>query len=177
MRVRWPGRTRLPDDVRRAAELTPGERLLASAVTVDGDTVVATTQRLLLVAPEEQRWARPWSRVDAAVWDGENDVLRIEWLGEPTDALALVAGAGPRLPETVRERVESSVVMSRRAEVPGGAGARLVVRRAGDGLVLQVVPDPGARLDDPALAAAVEEGRRELAGEVGPLHAPGELGL
>lgn len=175
--MRWPGRARLPDGVRRAADLVAGERLLASAATVDGDTVVATTQRLMLVAAGERRWSRPWSRVDAAVWDGDAGVLRVQWLGEPADAIALAAGASPRLPETVRERVESSVVTSRRVEVRGRPGARLVVRRSGDGLVLQVVPDPGARLDDPTLAAAVDAGRRDLAGEVGPLAAPGRLDL
>lgn len=175
--MHWPGRAKLPDDVRRAAGLAPGERLLAFAVTLDGETVVATTQRLLLVAHGTQRWARPWSCVDAAVWDGEAEVLRVGWLGEATDALALVQGTGARLPETVRERVQSSVVVSRRADVPGRPGARLVVRRAGEGLVLQVVPDPGARLDDLVLADAVEATRRELADEVGPLHAQGELDL
>lgn len=167
--MRWPRRHRLPDDVRRAAALGKEERALASAETVDGDTLVATGDRLVLVSPPDVVWARAWARVDAAGWDHETGVLSVEWLGEVPSALTLAAGTGPRLPEVVRERVESSVVTSQHVQVPDHGGARLVVRRAGEGLTLQVVPDPGTSLDDPALASAVEEARLELVDQVGAL--------
>ena len=173
--MRLPGRHAVPDDVRRAVVLTQGERVLGSAPTVDGETLVATSQRLVLVAPPAVRWARPWARVDAAGWDHEAGILRVEWLGEPTSSLELVGGTGPRLPEVVRERVESSVVTSRHVQVPGHGGVRLVVRRAGEELALQVVPDPGTVLDDPAVSTAVEEARRELADQVGALPPQGRL--
>lgn len=175
--MRRPGRVWVPDEVRRAADLAPHERVLAAATTVDDDTVLATTERLVLVSPAGRRWARPWSRVDEAGWDAEAEVLRVVWLAEPTSDLALAPGPRARLPEVVRERVESSVVASRRADVRDRPGARVVVRRGPDGLVLQVVPDPGARLDDPALVAAVESVRRELADEVGATLPPGALDL
>ena len=173
--MRWPRRHRLRDDVRRAVDCQQGERVLASAPTVDGETLIATSHRLVLVAPPAVVWARPWARVDTAGWEHETSVLTVQWLGEDPSNLALAAGTGPRVPEVVRERVESSVVTSQHVTVPGHGGARLVVRRMGEGLALQVVPDPGTALDDPAVAAAVEEARRELVDQVGALPPEGTL--
>lgn len=170
--MHWPGRGKVPDDVRHAAGLGSGERVLAAATTADGDTLLATAERLLLVTHEELRWGHPWSHVETAGWDGEAGILDLRWLDGSATLVDLGDGAGPRLPEVVRERVESSVVTSQRVEVAGRGGARLVVRRAGDGLRLQVVPDAGTRLDDPAVAAAVERAWRELADQVGA--PPGE---
>ncbi len=89
-------------------------------------------------------------------------MLQVSWVdGRRALTVELVPEEG-RLPEVVRERVESSVVLSRRFTVQGRRGVRVAVRRAHHGAELstQVIADRGVDVQEPAVAARI---RAELA--------------
>ena len=157
----------VPAEVERQLQLAPGEHALAVATLDDDSTAVSTEARLLVARPAGLRWAVGWSEVDAATWEPEARSLVVRLVDGGSATLVLASGRDTLLPEVVRERVQSSVVLSQRVEALGRRGARVVVRRAREGLVVQVVPDPGVDLADPDVAAEVERTRRELARAVG----------
>lgn len=157
----------LPPEVERHLQLARGEHALAVATLDDGSTAVSTEARLLVTRPAGLRWAVAWSDVDAATWEPESRSLVVRLVDGGTATLVLAADRPTLLPEVVRERVQSSVVLSQRVEALGRRGARVVVRRATEGLVVQVVPDPGVDLADPDVAAEVERTRRDLVRAVG----------
>ncbi|MGI5491556.1 hypothetical protein [Microtetraspora malaysiensis] len=153
--------TRLPSEVRTTLALKPGERLLSHARTTDGGGyAVATT--LALHLPGGQRL--PWHLVDKATWD-ENGLTVVMTDGE-THAVALPEPG--LLPETIRERVTSSIVASRHVTLDARGGVRLVARRVPDSDQPRwdFAFDPGLDADDPGLRAlaeqALEEVRRSL---------------
>jgi hypothetical protein len=154
-------RTTLPSQVRTQLDLRRGERVLAAGRLLGGGWVVATNLALHVVGPEEPL-RRPWDEVASAVWSDTASMLQVSWVdGGRALTVELVPGEG-LLPEVVRERVESSVVLSRRFVVQGRRGVRVAVRRAHHGAELstQVIPDRGIDLQEPAVAARV---RAELA--------------
>lgn len=163
----------LPADVRSHLGLAKGERVLAAAPTAQDDDsawAVATDQALLLVSAEGLAQRRGWEEVDHATWDDESRELLVDWVdgSEPT-RVVLAEGAGSYLPEVLRERVQSSVVLTRRVVVRGRRGVRIVVRRIPrDGaLTTQVLPDPGVTLDDPAVVPLIESAHREVRAQAG----------
>lgn len=168
--MRWR-RSRLPAQTLARADLARGEQVLGHAGRPGGDEVLATVDRLLLLGPDGLRWARAWSGVESAVWDDEAVVLRVTWLDPQVDPLEL-ADPPARLAQVVRERVESSVVTSRRVAVRGRGSVLVLVRSTRAGLRLQIVPTPGTPLDDPDVAAAVRQARADLADQVGALPGP-----
>ncbi|WP_066945260.1 hypothetical protein [Microtetraspora fusca] len=157
---------RLPSEVRTALDLEPGERLLSHARAPEGDAgdgggyAVATT--LALHLPGGQRL--PWHLVDKATWD-ENGLTVVMTDGE-IHAVALPEPG--LLPETIRERVTSSIVASRHVSLDARGGVRLVARRVpgSDQPRWDFVFDPGLDASDPGLRAlaeqALEEVRRSL---------------
>jgi hypothetical protein len=158
-----PGRRRVPPDVEPHLNLARGERPLAVATLDDGSTAVATGLRLLVAAAAGPRWGVAWHEVDAAAWEPQTRALHVHLVAGSSATLVLDGEHATLLPEVVRERVQSSVVLSQRVEALGRrGGARVVVRRAGRELVVQVVPDPGADLADPRVAAEVERTRRQV---------------
>ncbi len=169
-----------PAAVRAAAGLGRWQRPLAVAVLDEGGTAVATRDHLAVVDPgagaaasPALRWRRPWHEVDAGTWDDAGRVLQVSWVGGGRDALAVVGDTGTRLPEVLRERVQSTVVASRHVLVDGARGVRLVVRRAPRGLLLQEVADRGVDLGSPRTQAVLASERDALAAEVGlDAHAP-----
>lgn len=153
---------------RRAAPRVPGlsagERVLAAAPLVDGTRVTATDRALLVPTPAGVERI-PWWQVSAASWEAESGRL----------VVTADTGAGPRvrrltladehrLPETVRERVQSTIVVTQRIAVGAGSGARVVARAVpGEpGLRWQVLPEPGLDLSDPATRAALDEAVADL---------------
>ena len=150
-----PRRTRLPADVRDALALAPGERVISAGRDSANGWVVATD--LALHAPGRRM---AWTDVVHAQWLPDEETLAVEPLPGTVPTWRLSLREPGRLPETVRERVMASIVMSRRVSLPGG-GARLVARRTGSSsdtsdLLWQVVPDPGTDLSDPLVRADVE---------------------
>lgn len=167
LRDRFPRRPRVPADVADHLGLEPGERVLAAATLDDGVTAAASSDRLLLADGSGRSAAVPWHEVDTATWEPDGRVVDVRLVDGRVLRLAILGDTRTLLPETLRERVQSSVVLSRTVKVRGRRGVRVVVRRTQVGLVTQVLPDPGIALDDPDLAAEVDAVRREVEAAVG----------
>ncbi|MEV0585874.1 hypothetical protein [Nonomuraea sp. NPDC050310] len=137
---------RMPAEVRKGLALEPGERVLAYAAPV-----VATERALLL--PEGVRV--PYETVGKASWDESG--LRLS-LTDGTVHEVPVETPG-RLPETLRERVNSTIVVNKHVSLPGRGGVRLIARRKPGGEVLgwSFLFDEGLDPDDPGLRAHAEQ--------------------
>jgi hypothetical protein len=159
-------RPSLPADVR--ARLDVGDdRVVAVAELTDG-WVVATRRALHVAVTGEPVRRRPWSDVDRATLDPETATLSVLWVDGQPDRLHLTDDRPQAFPGVLRERVQSSVVLSETVTLGDGSRVRVAVRRAeGGGLFTQVIGDGGLDLADPAVAAVVDaaEARvREAAG-------------
>ena len=157
---------RLSDDDRATLGLTRGDRVLAFARLADDVPVAAT--RTALHGPHG---TLSWTDVVHARWNDEEQTLEIDPVpGSPlTETLRLAFVEPGMLPETVHERVMSTIVVSRRIRLSAGGSVRLVARRA-DGSTdtfWQTVPDRGTDLTDPAAAAEVAATLTRLRSELG----------
>jgi len=159
---------RLPAEVRKSLAVEPGERILtfvptgAPGVPPDGGHLVATNLALFL--PNGTRV--PYESVDRASWDEQG--------------LHLITMDGTRhqvpvaepwlLPETVRERVNATIVVNKHVRLPGGrGGVRLVARRkpAGEVTGWTFVFDDGLDPADPGLRALAEQALEGLRRSMG----------
>jgi hypothetical protein len=156
-------RPTLPDDVRVRLELPSTDRALAVAELTDG-WAVATAQRLHVVPADGDPIRRAWSEVRGARLDPRTAVLTVSWAdGAPATALNLVDDRSRVFPDTVRQCVESSILLTERVALPAGRHVRVALRRDPDGrLLTQVVGTPDVDLDDPAVAAAVDAAEARL---------------
>lgn len=177
MRLRWTGlrAPAVPADVAAAVDASGGEKLLAWATDGLGTTLVAGRHRLYVVGPGEGegaaalvvRSARAWHLVDAGLWS-EDGVLRIAWVDdEPPLRIALTEPG--MFPETLRERVQASVVLAETIEVGRKGTAKVVVRRdlATNALLSQAVLGRGVRISDPGVADDVQAGIDRVREQVG----------
>ena len=153
----------LPDDVRARLELRSGDHVLAAAELTDG-WAVATAQRLHLLRTEGDPVARAWSEVSGARMDPATAVLTLSWVdGAPPAALGLVDDRSRLFPDTVRQCIDSSILLSERVPLLAGRHVRVALRRDPDGhLLTQVVGTPDVDLADPAVAAAVDAAEARL---------------
>jgi hypothetical protein len=170
--VARPGRrSSLPARVRTVLGLERGERVLAAARLRNGGWLVATTLALHVTGPEgsAETSRHSWDRVAGAVWSDTAAMLQVTWVDGGRQLVVELAGEDGLLPEVVRERVEASVVLTRRFEVQGRRGVRVAIRRAHHGAELrtQVVADRGVDLTDPAIAARVAVELADLREQVG----------
>ena len=161
------GREELPADI--ADRLDPDERVLATAVLVDGGHVVVTSHGLWLPSPDGVRLVS-WHLVSKATWQsGALTVVEAEET-ETIGGAVLLADRPPvrvrladpgRVPEAVQARVEGSIRSRHHRDLPGG-GAWFVQRKVPgrDGIVLQVRPDPGT--DQTVLRQVVDDVARAL---------------
>ena len=104
--------------------VAPGETILATAKTADGQPVAGTRDALYL--PRRI----PWEDVEAADWDSDTSTLRIAEIDAEPHAVVLEADEPRRLLELIRERVTASVVLTRHVPVAGKRGLRVIARRA-----------------------------------------------
>jgi len=145
---------RVPQTARDAIELGRGERLLSWARDdSSGATVVASNHRLYAVSPAgEVVLDRPWHLVDAGTWSHDAFLLTVTWVDSQRPAQWLFREP-TLLPETVRERVQASVVLAQHVDLGERRSARAVIRQdlAGGGLVEQVVLGRGVRESDPGV--------------------------
>ena len=173
--------TRPPEAVRAVvlASADPDERVLAWGVLVRGEGWLVATSHGLRRVPAALPLSQagevgilPWHEVGTARWTAPGDGggrFEVTPLTEvepgvqarlPVERHALSDAGG--LPPVVRRRVDQTVVASRRALLPGGAGVLLVARRLPGQAEREwtVVFDEDADRSDPA---AREAARQKLA--------------
>lgn len=141
---------RLPADVRKALATEPGERVLTFAESAGG-YVVATNLAVHLSGGTRVAY----EDIDRASWDDEG--LRIVTMDGERHREPI---AEPRLlPETLRERVNATIVVNKHVALPGRGGVRLVARRRPGGEVLgwTLVFDEGLDPADPGVRAQAEQ--------------------
>jgi hypothetical protein len=163
----------MPADVAEALgldSLDRRNRLLAWSSLVGGGVAAATRDDLRIVTPRGQRMVRPWVDVDHAVWEQESRMLVVRWVdSRRTTPLEIQDDIG-RLPEVIRERVQSSVVLTASVPLPGGRPGRVALRRATDGrLSVQSLLPPGVKPDAPGVAALVRAATDQLWAEAGDI--------
>lgn len=138
--------------------LQKGERVLA----VSGDTVATDAA---LHFPNAGSFIRlPWERVERAAW--RDGTLAVREVGGARHVVPL-EDAGS-VPETVRERVTATVVVSTHVSLPGG-GVRIAARRPARGGEPRwtFVFDPGLDPEDPGLLAQAEQAMEEIRRQTG----------
>ena len=164
MRLSLKGRRSdaLPADVVPALREAAGGKVLSAAPHADSRAwVVASTYELALVDPgrpagEALVWSRPWHEVDAGSWSREASTLTVTW-ADRTRPAQWRLGDGMRervFLQTLRERVQASVVLGEELPLSGRRTGRAVIRqnlRTGE-LVQQVVLGRGVREDDEVAA-------------------------
>jgi hypothetical protein len=158
----------MPTEAAAALGLGGSDRVLAWSLLAGGGAAAATVDGLRIVTPRGKLIARDWLDVDHAAWDQESAMLAVWWVGSrQTTPLEIVDDEG-RLPEVVRERVQSSVVLSTEVALPGGRTGKVALRRGPDGrLVTQNVLPPGVKVDAPGVAQRLDRAAAELRSEAG----------
>lgn len=149
-------RSSLPDDARRSLRLAPKDAVLASAQLVGGSWAVAT--RTVLATTGDAATSRTWCDVDKAGYDPATASITVEWVdGTAPLILHLADVKRTALAQTVRERVQSSVVLAEVVTLGGGRSAKVAVRRDSDGsLFSQVVAEAGVDLEDARTRAVID---------------------
>ena len=175
MRLPWSARREptVPSEVSKAIAAAPGEGLLAWAVEpATGTTVVAGRHRLYVVRTgadgTDVRLSRPWHLVDAGKWTGEDALLTVTWVDDEPDSRFALTQPG-MLPETLRERVQASVVIAETLDLGGRRTARVVVRKVLETQVLvsQALLGRGVNSTDPGVAEQVRAGLARVREQVG----------
>lgn len=164
-------RTAVPQRVKTALRLSRGEHILAASRAADGSYIVATVFALYrgwgpAGSPENDHWRLPYEDILRAVWDDEAELLRV-WEPSLPNGYTEVALPDPgAVPETVRERVTSTLVVSHHVPLQGKRGVWLSARRSAADAEVRwtMLFDAGLDPTDPGLrtlaAAALEELRQ-----------------
>ncbi|MEP6650066.1 MAG: hypothetical protein ABJA74_09145 [Lapillicoccus sp.] len=154
----------LPEDVVVALRGAEGGKVLSAAPGADSRAwLVASAYRVALVDPgrpsgEALVWSRPWHEVDAGSWSGELSTLTLTW-ADRTRPAQWRLGDGMRervFLQTLRERVQASVVLGEDLPLRGRRTGRAVIRQdlqTGE-LLEQVVLGRGVREDEEVAAAS-----------------------
>lgn len=154
-------RPSLPAEQAAALGIGRGDRVLAWSSLVGGGLAAALVTGLRVLTPRGERLARDWIDVDHANWDDASSMLLVWWVGSrrptPLEVLDDVGG----LPEVVRERVQSSVLLTVGVALPERKAGRIALRRNASGQVqAQALLPPGVSDDDPRvkeiLAGAID---------------------
>jgi hypothetical protein len=164
-------RSGIPQAVKTALRLSRGERVLAASRAADGSYVVATALALYRgwgrpSSAENDHWRLPYEDILRVVWDDEAELLRVWEPSLPNGYTEVPLPDPGAIPETVRERVTSTLVVSHHIPLQGKRGVWLSARRsAADSEVRwTMLFDAGLDPTDPGLrtlaAAALEELRQ-----------------
>jgi len=173
--------TELAPAIAKALELSKGERVLAFAIDDNtGSYVVATTYALAVVTstsvastsvePAAERiLRRRWLSVDAGAWEPETATLTVTWADGRRAGQWSFRDQQTRLPETLRERVQASVVLSTRLVLGDRRTGRVAIRQdfATRELIAQTILGRHARADDPEVLAHVHAALAHLKDQVG----------
>jgi len=161
----------LPPAIEKALELAKGERVLAFAVDDNtGGYVVATTYALAVFTSSVERiLRRRWLSVDAGAWEPVTATLTVTWADGRRAGQWSFRDQQTLLPETVRERVQASVVLSTRLNLGDRRTGRVAIRQdfATRDLIPQTILGRYARADDPEVQAHVQAALAHLRDQVG----------
>lgn len=163
-------RPELPQPVRDAVPLGSGERVLAWATDENtGGYAVATTYHLGLVGADGSlAWQRPWHEAESGTWQGDSGLLTVVWVDHRRPTQWLIREPS-LLQQTLRERLQASVVLADEFRTENRRTVRVVLRQnlaTGD-FIEQIVPGKGADLRDPVVAAEATARLARLRSEVG----------
>jgi len=178
---RRPSAAELPPAITAACELAKGERVLAFGVDDNtGRYVVATTYALAVVIPAaetsagvtstaERALRRPWLFVDAGAWEPETGTMSVTWTDGARGVQWSFRDQATLLPETLRERVQASVVIGTRLVLGDRRSGRVAIRQDFETreLVPQTILGRYTRADDPEVKAHVEAALAHLSDQVG----------
>jgi hypothetical protein len=169
--TRRPPRPDLPPAIEKALELAKRERVLAFAVDDNtGGYVVATTYALAVFTSSAERiLRRRWLSVGAGAWEPVTATLTVTWADRRRAGQWSFRDQQTLLPETVRERVQASVILSTRLNLGDRRTGRVAIRQdlATRELVPQIILGRYAREDDPEVQAHVQAALAHLRDQVG----------
>ena len=117
-----------------------------------GAHVVVTTHHLALVdADGALVWNRPWHEAESGTWQGESSLLTVTWVDRGAPARWRLTEPS-LIQQTLRERLQASVVLADEFRTAGRRTVRVVIRQdlASGALLEQTIPGKGADLGDPA---------------------------
>lgn len=161
----------LPPAIEKALDLAKGERVLAFAVDDNtGGYVVATTYALAVFTSSVERiLRRRWLSVDAGAWEPVTATLTVTWADGQRAGQWSFRDQQTLLPETVRERVQASVVLSTRLNLDDRRTGRVAIRQdfATRELIPQTILGRNARANDPEVQAHVQAALAHLRDQVG----------
>lgn len=159
-------RPAMPDDVRRALDLPPGDRVLATAAS--GDRWLVATRRALYVADAGTVDRHPWADVDRASFVPEPAAITVHWVTGAAEELPLTPPVPVTFAQTLRERVQSSVVHVETVTLPGAGPVRVALRRGEQGeLFTQVIGTGRVDLTDPGVATLLDEAEARVRAAAG----------
>lgn len=163
-------REELDPRARAAIPLGHGEQVLAWASDeATGGYVVATTYHLACIDAEGSlAWSRPWHEADTGTWQSDSERLVVTWV-DGTAPSTWVVRQPSLLQQTLRERLQASVVLADEFRARNRRTVRVVIRAdlATGALVEQVVPGRGVDVDDPGVAREAASRLARLRSEVG----------
>ena len=161
----------MPGPLRAALRDRTREKVLAWAVDDhSGDVVVAGAHHVfVLSAAGELVLERPWHLVDAGSYDPDEEALTVTWVDGSPVARWVFRGGSTFVPETLRERVQASVVLAETLRLPGRRTARVVIRQdlASGTTLAQTLLGPGVRATDPEVRQVVQDAMSRLKEQVG----------
>ncbi|MCE1179532.1 MAG: hypothetical protein LWW86_10975 [Micrococcales bacterium] len=164
-------REQLSPGVREALGLASGERLLAWA-TEDGTgrVVAATNHRLVTVTSGAAELSAAWHEISRGSWSQEAAMMSVFFADDRFPVQWRFDEGEPRLLlQTIRERVQASVVLAQEVNLGPQQVAQTALRKdlATGEISEQTVLGKGARRDDPELAMAVRETLDALREQIG----------
>jgi hypothetical protein len=161
----------LPEAVSEALDLARGEQVLAFGVDeLTGGYVIATTFALVVVtSTTEPTFRRRWLLVDAGSWEPEGETLTVTWTDATRARQWSFRDQPTRLPETLRERVQASVVIATHLNLGDRRTGRVAIRQDFQTreLIAQTILGRYTRGDDPEVKAHVEAALAHLRDQVG----------
>jgi hypothetical protein len=171
LRSRRAPRPQLPPEVVSALDLPHRDRVLSFATDDNhGGHLVASTWALSYVTTAgELALRKPWHLVDAGSWQPEAATLSVTWTDGTRPGQWTFRGQQTLLPETVRERVQASVVLSTRLVLGERRTGRVAIRQdfATRELIPQTVLARRVPADDPEVRLQVEAALADLRDQVG----------
>ncbi|CCH78556.1 DNA primase [Nostocoides japonicum T1-X7] len=160
----------IPTEARAVVAARPGEHVLSVAHDDASDaTLVAGRFGVYAVRPDgEVALERPWHLVDGGAWDHETFTLTVTWV-DRHPRTRWVLKVPNAFPETFRERVQASVVLTDTVSLDGRRTARVVLRQdlATGEMLGQTLLGRGVRSSDPGVIEQTEAALDRLREQVG----------